>query len=124
MPVLLSLLLVSYFMAEAASQELDTSVIYPAKVLNGTSEEVCTPSELEMILNQIGQEVSNILQNTDTQCPGQASEHPATSCREVSQCDPHAHTWLLRSEVAQAFPRRCLGDSLYQQATYYIYKYR
>lgn len=88
MPVLLSLLLVSYFFAEAASQELDTSVIYPAKVLNGTSEEVCTPSELEMILNQIGQEVSNILQNTDTQCPGQTSEHPASSCREVSQCDP------------------------------------
>ena len=71
-------------------------VSYPATVLEGGGQ-VCPPEEqLEMATAQIDEDVLNIIRDV-VHCPGQVLENPASSCLEVSQCDPQLpseHYWI------------------------------
>ena len=62
-------------------------VAYPATVLEGGGQ-VCPPEEqLEMARAEIAQDVLNIIRSS-IHCRGQVQENPASSCLEVSQCNP------------------------------------
>ena len=77
-------LVVVFLLGRQVSSQDSVSVAYPAKVLEG-SEQVCPPDEqLEMARAEIRQDV--ILHTT--QCPGPIQGNPATSCLEISQCNP------------------------------------
>ena len=69
---------------------------YSATVLEGGGQ-VCPPEEqLEMATAEIAEEILNIVHD----CPGQVQENPASSCLEVSQCDPQLlsdHYWITSS---------------------------
>ena len=65
-------------------------VAYSATVLEGGGQ-VCPPEEqLEMARAEIAQDILNTVRNNilDVNCPGQVQENPASSCLEVSQCNP------------------------------------
>ena len=67
-------------------------VSYSATVLEGGGQ-VCPPEEqLEMARAEITEDILNIVRNsiTDVHCPGQVQENPASSCLEVSRCDPNS----------------------------------
>ena len=74
-------------------------VSYSATVLEGGGQ-VCPPEEqLEMARAEIDEDVLNIFRNSsrDVHCPGQVQENPASSCLEVSQCNPQLpseHYWI------------------------------
>ena len=77
-------LVVVFLLGRQVSSQDSASVAYPAKVLEG-SEQVCPPNEqLEMARAEIQQDV---IVHT-TQCPGLTQENPATSCLQISQCNP------------------------------------
>ena len=77
-------LVVVFLLGRQVSSQDSASVAYPAKVLEG-SEQVCPPDEqLEMARAEIRQDV--IIQTT--QCPGLTQGNPATSCLQISQCNP------------------------------------
>ena len=62
-------------------------VAYPATVLEGGGQ-VCPPEEqLEMTRAEIAEDVLSTVRN-NILCPGQVQENPASSCLEVSQCNP------------------------------------
>ena len=71
-------------------------VSYSATVLEGGGQ-VCPPEEqLEMATAIIDEDILNIIRD----CPGQVQENPASSCLEVSQCDPQLpseHYWITSS---------------------------
>ena len=73
---------------EGATSQHDNSsmrVAYSATVLEGGGQ-VCPPEEqLEMARAEIGRDTLRVIRNS---CPGQVQENPATSCLEVSQCNP------------------------------------
>ncbi len=77
-------------------------VSYPATVLEGGGQ-VCPPEEqLEMARAEIAEDVLNIVRNDilDVHCPGQVQENPASSCLEVSQCNPQLpseYYWITSS---------------------------
>ena len=75
---------------EGVTSQLDNSslpVSYPATVLEGGGQ-VCPPEEqLEMARAEIDEDVLNIIRDI-VHCPGQFQENPASSCLEVSQCNP------------------------------------
>ncbi len=77
-------------------------VSYSATVLEGGGQ-VCPPEEqLEMARAEIAEDVLNIVRNDilDGHCPGQVQENPASSCLEVSQCNPQLpseHYWITSS---------------------------
>ena len=75
---------------EGVTSQHDNSslpVSYPATVLEGGGQ-VCPPEEqLEMATAKIDEDILNIVRN-DIPCQGQVQENPASSCLEVSQCDP------------------------------------
>ena len=80
-------------------------VAYPATVLEG-GRQVCPPEEqLEMARAEIAQDVLNTVRNNilDVHCPGQVQENPASSCLEVSQCNPQLpseYYWITSSSGA------------------------
>ncbi len=75
---------------------------YSATVLEGGGQ-VCPPEEqLEMARAEIAEDILNIIRNDilDVHCPGQVQESPASSCLEVSQCDPQLpseYYWIASS---------------------------
>ncbi len=77
-------------------------VSYSATVLEGGGL-VCPPEEqLEMARAEIAEDALNIVRNDilDVPCPGQVQENPASSCLEVSQCDPQLpseYYWITSS---------------------------
>ena len=77
-------------------------VAYPATVLEGGGQ-VCPPKEQrEMARAEIAQDVLNTVRNNilDVHCPGHVQENPASSCLEVSQCDPQLpseYYWITSS---------------------------
>ena len=75
---------------EGVTSQLDNSslpVSYSATVLEGGGQ-VCPPEEqLEMARAEIDEDVLNIIRDI-VHCPGQFQENPASSCLEVSQCNP------------------------------------
>ena len=75
---------------EGATSQHDNSslpVAYSATVLDGGGQ-VCPPEQqLEMARAEIAEDVLNTIY-TIVYCPGQVQENPASSCREVSQCNP------------------------------------
>ena len=90
---------------EGVTSQLDNSslpVSYSATVLEGGGQ-VCPPEEqLEMARAEIAEDVLNIVRNDilDVHCPGQVQENPASSCLEVSKCDPQLpseHYWITSS---------------------------
>ena len=79
-------------------------VSYSATVLEGGGQ-VCPPEEqLEMARAEIDEEILNTVRNIfDRRCRGQDQENPASSCLEVSQCDPQLpseHYWIASSGIA------------------------
>ena len=77
-------LVVVFLLGRQVSSQDSASVAYPAKVLEG-SEQVCPPDEqLELARAEIRQDA---IFHT-TQCPGPIQGNPATSCLEISQCNP------------------------------------
>ena len=81
--VYLCQLLVFLLGRQVSSQDI-VPVAYPAKVLEG-SEQVCPPDEqLEMARAEIQQDVITFV----TPCPGLTQGNPATSCLQISQCNP------------------------------------
>ena len=87
---------------EGVTSQHDNSslpVSYPATVLEG-GEQVCPPEEqLEMATAQIDEDILNTIRN-NILCPGQVQENPASSCLEVSQCNPQLpseHYWITSS---------------------------
>ena len=74
-------------------------VAYHATVLEGGGQ-VCPPEEqLEMARAEIAQDVLNTI-HSSVFCPGQVQENPASSCLEVSQCDPQLpseYYWITSS---------------------------
>ena len=87
---------------EGVTSQHDNSslpVSYPATVLEGGGQ-VCPPEEqLEMARAEIAEEILNIVRS-DVHCPGQVQENPASSCLEVSQCNPQLpseHYWITSS---------------------------
>ena len=80
-------LVVVFLLGRQVSSQDSVPVAYPAKVLEG-SEQVCPPDEqLEMARNEIQQDV---IFYTRSQCSGVGltQENPATSCLQISQCNP------------------------------------
>ena len=73
-------------------------VAYSATVLEGGGQ-VCPPEEqLEMARAEIIEDIQNTIRNI--YCPGQVQENPASSCLEVSRCDPQLpseHYWITSS---------------------------
>ena len=62
-------------------------VSYSATVLEGGGQ-VCPPEEqLEMARTEIDEDILNTIRN-NILCPGQFQENPASSCLEVSRCNP------------------------------------
>ena len=87
---------------EGVTSQHDNSslpVSYSATVLEGGGQ-VCPPEEqLEMARAEIAEDVFNIIRDV-VQCPGQVQQNPASSCLEVSQCDPQLpseHYWITSS---------------------------
>ncbi len=87
---------------EGVTSQHDNSslpVSYSTTVLEGGGQ-VCPPEEqLEMARAEIDQEILNTIRN-NILCPGQVQENPASSCLEVSQCDPQLpseHYWIASS---------------------------
>ncbi len=74
-------------------------VSYSATVLEGGGQ-VCPPEEqLEMARAEIAEDVLSIVRSDilDVHCPGQVQKNPASSCLEVSQCNPQLpseHYWI------------------------------
>ena len=90
---------------EGVTSQYDNSslpVSYSATVLEGGGQ-VCPPEEqLEMARAEIAEDALNIVRNDilDVPCPGQVQEIPASSCLEVSQCDPQLpseYYWITSS---------------------------
>ena len=77
-------------------------VTYSATVLEGGGQ-VCPPEEqLEMDRTEIAKGVLNTI-HKDILCPGQVQENPASSCLEVSQCNPQLpseYYWITSSNGA------------------------
>ena len=75
-------------------------ITYPATAVEG-GEQVCPPQEqLEMIRADIGQDIRNIIRDVML-CRGQVQENPASSCLEVSQCNPQLpseYYWITSSD--------------------------
>ena len=87
---------------EGVTSQHDNSslpVTYPATVLEGGGQ-VCPPDEqLEMVRAEIAQDVLNIIRSS-VHCRGQVQENPASSCLEVSQCNPQLpseYYWITSS---------------------------
>ena len=77
-------LVLMVLLGRQVSSQDSASVAYPAKVLEG-SEQVCPPDEqLEMTRAEIRQDVITFI----TPCPGLTQGNPATSCLQISQCNP------------------------------------
>ena len=75
-------LVVVFLLGRQVSSQDSVPVAYPAKVLEG-SEQVCPPDEqLEMARAEIRQDVIRCTSSGLTQ------ENPATSCLQISQCNP------------------------------------
>ena len=78
---------------------------YSATVLGGGGQ-VCPPEEqLEVAKAEIAEDVLNIVRDNilDVHCPGQVQENPASSCLEVSQCNPQLpseHYWITSSSCS------------------------
>ena len=74
-------------------------VAYPATVLEGGGQ-VCPPEEQrEMARAEIAQDDLNTIRSS-VRCPGQVRENPASSCLEVSQCNPQLpseYYWITTS---------------------------
>jgi len=74
-------------------------VSYSATIVDG-GEQVCPPEEeQEMIRADIGQDVRNIIRNVIL-CRGLVQDNPASSCLEVSQCNPQlpsGYYWIASS---------------------------
>ena len=89
---------------EGVTSQHDNSslpVSYSATVLEGGGQ-VCPPEEqLEMARAEIAEDVLNTVRNIfDGRCRGQVQENPASSCLDVSQCDPQLpseHYWITSS---------------------------
>ena len=63
-------------------------VTYTATILEG-GDQVCPPEEqLEMARAEIGEDILSTIRNVIILCPGQVQENPASSCLEISQCNP------------------------------------
>ena len=75
------------------------SVTYPATVLEGGGQ-VCPPEEqLEMARAEIAEDVLNTIYTIICR-RGQVQENPASSCLEVSQCNPQLpseYYWITSS---------------------------
>ena len=87
---------------EGVTSQHDNSslpVAYSATVLEGGGQ-VCPPEEQrEMARAEIAQEVLNTIRSS-VRCPGQVQENPASSCLEVSQCNPQLpseYYWITSS---------------------------
>ena len=87
---------------EGVTSQHDNSslpVSYSATVLEGGGQ-VCPPEEqLEMIIAEIDTDILNTIRN-NILCPGQVQENPASSCLDVSQCNPQLpseHYWIASS---------------------------
>ena len=84
-----------------ASQSNNSSlpVSYSATIVEG-GEQVCPPEEeQEMIRADIGQDIRNIIRNVIL-CRGLVQDNPASSCLEVSQCNPQlpsGYYWIASS---------------------------
>ena len=88
-----------------ASSQCDSSslpVTYAATILEG-GEQVCPPEEQrEMARAEIGEDVRSTIRNV-VLCPGQVQENPASSCLEISQCNPRLPSqnyWITNSSGA------------------------
>ena len=87
---------------EGVTSQHDNSSLplaYPATVLEGGGQ-VCPPEEqLEMARAEIAEDVLNTIY-TIVYCRGQVQENPASSCLEVSQCNPQLpseYYWITSS---------------------------
>ena len=87
-------LVVVFLLGRQVSSQDSVPVAYPAKVLEG-SEQVCPPDEqLEMARAEIRQDVIRCTSSGLTQ------ENPATSCLQISQCNPQLPSqfyWIISS---------------------------
>ena len=80
-------LVVVFLLGRQVSSQDSASVAYPAKVLEG-SEQVCPPDEqLEMARAEIQQDVI-FCTRSQYLCLGITQGNPATSCLQISQCNP------------------------------------
>ena len=74
---------------------------YPVKIL-----EACLPNDqLEMVRAEIEQDIMTLI----PQCPGQSQETPATSCLEISRCNPQlpSHYYWITSPNGTAIRIYC-----------------
>ena len=90
---------------EGVTSQHDNSsvpVAYSATVLEGGGQ-VCPPEEqLEMARAEIAIDILNTIRII-VRCPGQVPEDPASSCHEVSQCNPQLpseYYWITSSNGA------------------------
>ena len=103
-------------------------VAYSATVLEG-GEQVCPPEEqLEMARAEIAEDVLKTIRSS-LYHPGKVQENPASSCFEVSQCDPQLpseYYWITSSngtavQVYCDMTRECSCSIVYKHPDSYTH---
>ena len=101
-------LVVVFVLGRQVSSQDSALVAYPAKVLEG-SEQVCPPDEqLEMARAEIQQDVIFCTRSQYLGL-GLTQDNPATSCLEISQCNPQlpSHFYWITSSNGTAIQIYC-----------------